>query len=300
MLIAGRGVEETLRKEGQKVKPFRPKKLESALEEIRRAGENGFKYLFVADSFLIMDAESQKTLFRELKKYNLRFAAQFHPDIVLKHPELVELAYECGLMTTVVGIQHGSESFSRKVYRRPNSNAKILEFARLLSRFSQLEIQYHMITGIHLETDEHFEEQLEFIKQLRDDKEIRLSEMSFNCLKLFPNTTLQKAITGQNLEQSIEDMIYKACMSLLRLQLDDNEFAAIYGDKYYRQRPYFLINKLYESYVNKKATEVVENERRLLFNETAFLASGKTVFDLGKTQPERHSSRRSHLGYDHQ
>ncbi|MBW1780215.1 MAG: cobalamin-dependent protein [Deltaproteobacteria bacterium] len=274
------------RKDGHKVKPYRPKKLQRALGEIRRAGENGFKYLFIADSFLVMDPESQKTLFREIEKYNLSFAAQLHPDIALKYPDVVEVAYECGLMVTVVGIQHGSETFSREVYHRCNSNEKILEFARLLSKFSQLQIQYHMITGNPLETDDDFEEQLAFIKQLRDDKDIRLSELSFNCLKLFPNTTLWKAITEQHIEQSIEDMIYKACMSLLRLELDDNEFAVIYEDRYYRKRPYFLINKLYELYLHSKMTEALEKERGISADKAAFLRSNKIVFDLGKMNPK--------------
>ena len=240
------------RRDGHKVKPYRPKHLEQALAEVRRAAENGFAYLFIADSFLVMEPEEQKILFRELEKYKIRFAAQFHPEFALNHPDVVEVAFECGLMVTVVGIQHGSESFSRDVYRRQNRNETIIKFARLLSRFEGLEIQYHLITGNPLETDAHFEEQLQFIKQLREDRHIRLSEMSFNCLKLFPNTALQKTISAANLEQSIEDMIFKAGMSLLRYELDDEAFTAIYKDPYFRRKPYFLINKLYECYLQAR------------------------------------------------
>jgi hypothetical protein len=160
------------------------------------------------------------------------------------------------------------------------------EFARLLSKFSQLEIQYHMIAGNPLETDDDLKEQLAFIKQLKDDKDIRLSELSFNCLKLFPNTTFRKTITEQDLEQSIEDMIYKACMSLLRFELDDNEFAVICEDKYYRKRPYFLMNKLYELYVHSKMTEALEKGRGISSYEAAFPRSNKTIFDLGKMNPK--------------
>jgi radical SAM superfamily enzyme YgiQ (UPF0313 family) len=239
-------------KDGHKVRPYRPKSLSRALEEVRRAAENGFQYLFIADSFLMMAPEAQKTLFRELKNYNIRFAAQFHPTIALKHPDVIEVACECGLMVTVVGIQHGSEAFSRNIYDRSNNNETILEFARLLSRFSGLEIQYHLIIGNPLETDAHFEEQLDLIRRLRNDKRIRLSEMSFFCLTLFPNTTLQKTIAAHKLEQSKDDMVYKTGMSLLRLELEDEDFTKVYEDPYYREKPYFLINKLYETYLRKR------------------------------------------------
>ena len=232
---------------GQKAKPYRQRTLESVLAEIRRAGEHGFRILNIADSFLAISIEEQYKLFAEIKKYNMRCSAQFHPEMTLKEPDIVRFAHECGLRTTVVGVQHGSERFSRDAYSRSNSNARILQWARLVSSLPEVEVQYHFITGNPLETDQDFEEHLDFIRTLREDPEIRIDELSFNVLKLFPNTSLTKRIEAEGLKQTMEDAIYKGSLSILRLALDDKEFSAIYDDPYYKERPFFLIPRVYEA-----------------------------------------------------
>ena len=242
-----------------KVKPYRQRSLDAVLREVRRAGEYGFKILNIADSFLAITTDEQRRLFSEIKKYDMRFSVQFHPEMTLKEPDIVHFAHECGLRTTVVGVQHGSERFSRKIYNRSNSNSRILEWARLASSLPQVEVQYHFITGNPLETDQDFEEQLDFIRTLREDPKIRIDELSFNMLKLFPNTSLTTCIHEQGLQQSMEDAIYKASLSILRLSLDDEEFSDIYRDSYYKRHPFFLIPRVYEVQMRINNDELVRD-----------------------------------------
>jgi hypothetical protein len=46
------------------------------------------------------------------------------------------------------------------------------------------------------------------------------------------------------------------------------------------------MNKLYELYLHSKMTEALKKERGISSDETAFLRSNKTVFDLGKMDPK--------------
>ena len=266
---------------GHTVKPYRPKSLDRVKLEVRRAAEKGYGTMFIADSFLLMDVEEQKELFREIKKYGMRFMLHFHPDLALKHPDLVAVAYESGLTTTVVGIQHGSESFAGEIYNRPNNNETILRFARLLSKFEDLTVRYHMITGNPLETDKHFEEQLELIRRLKEDDEIQITHIVFHRLKLFPNTTLHNQIVVEKgLEQSIEDMIYKSQMSVLRLWLDDDAFERVYQDPYYREKPYFLLHRVYEQKIEMEKRRIRSEVEHATRKRMTFETSRRRVLDL--------------------
>jgi radical SAM superfamily enzyme YgiQ (UPF0313 family) len=253
---------------GHKAKPYRQRSLDRVIQEVRRAGENGFRFLNIADSFLAISTSQQRQLFTEIKKQNMRFSAQFHPEVTLKEPDILRYAHACGLRTTVVGVQHGSERFSREVYCRSNSNTRILQWARLASSLPHIEVQYHFITGNPLETDYDFDEHLDFIRTLRDDPEIRIDELSFNVLKLFPNTSLTKRLQEQGLQQSMEDAVYKSSLSILCLMLSDKEFSHIYSDLYYKEQPLFLIPRVYEAQMRKNNNKLVKdtNPSQIVFD----------------------------------
>lgn len=249
-------------------KPYRARNIERVIKEIQRAGESGFRNLNIADSFLAITPEQQRLVFGKIKEYNMRFSAQFHPEMALKNPDIIEYAYDCGLRTTVVGVQHGSERFSREIYNRRNSNETILNWARLVSNFKEMEIQYHFIVGNPLETSGHFEEHLDFINRLKLADDIRVNELSFICLKLFPNTSLSKMVSEKGLYQSIDDAIYKACMSILRFELDDENFFSINKDNYYKEKPLFLVGKMYDNYIKKTRSKLIleSNPSRAIFD----------------------------------
>lgn len=276
-----------------KVKPYRQRSIDGVLREIRRAGENGFRIINIADSFLAITPEQQRMVFAEIKKYNIRFSAQFHPELALKNPEIVQFAHECGLRTTVVGVQHGSERFSREVYNRKNSNKIILQWARLVNSLEDVEIQYHFITGNPLETSEDFEEHLEFVRTLRDDPAIRIDEISFNILKLFPNTSLTNRIAEMGLQQSAEDAIYKSCLSILRLALEDDAFLAIYRDAYYKEQPFYLIPLVYETQMKLKHAKLIaeSNPSNIIFDLVA-----KKIEDIPVSKDVQSLSRNDNGG----
>ena len=267
--------------EGHRVIPYRSRSLARALEEVGYARDNGFTSVFIADSFLALPVEEQKTLFLEIERNRLSMElVHFHPQTAVRHPDLIETAYACGMKRTVVGVQHGDEAFSRDVYNRLNDNATLLEFARLLSRFPDLVIEYHFLTGNPLETPETFERHLAFLNALRKDARVRIGDVLFHRLKLFPHNLLTGRIESMALKQDIDRIVYEVYMSLLRLELEDEAFESVYRDPYYRKRPYFLMQKVHRLKYRDLEKAVSRDETDRLEARLAFHESGQSVFSL--------------------
>lgn len=234
----------------------RDKSIETVINEIRIAVKKGYKYFFIADPYLVGTPSYIKNFFVQLKKENfgINFAAQFEPTQLLLHPEILDIAMEAGLRTTVIGIQSGSKKFSKEIYNRNIDPNTILKFARLCAKYKgQLQVQYHFIFGNPLETEESLQETFELVKQLATDPIIQCEAVGCHRLFCFPNTQITDLINEQGVEPCSPEMwLYQATLCQVRLRVEDDEFGQIRNNQEFKENPLKLLDH-YKSILNRQA-----------------------------------------------
>ena len=91
---------------------------------------------FVDDCFFVRTVEELFLFSKEYKeKINLPFRVFLHPRYVTEEKLILALAAG-GLSSIDVGVQTGSESFNRNLYKRFVSNEEILRAAKLINKFA--------------------------------------------------------------------------------------------------------------------------------------------------------------------
>ena len=186
---------------------FRKRSVENVIQELQIIKER-FPFVetiqFFDDTFFSRstpDLEKFGKLFKE--KIGMPFHAQGSPATITE--KKMECLVDSGLIYTEMGIQTGSEN-TRKLYNRKDSNAEIVESAKIIHKFRDrlLVPDYHVIIENPWESDEDVIDTLNLILELPKPFSLRLATLQF-----FPGTVLYSKGKEEGLLEDDERDIYR-------------------------------------------------------------------------------------------
>lgn len=246
---------------GSRFPSRRNRSIDNMIEELKRAKKMGFVGICFADTYLVASSSQLIDLFRRIKEeVGLPFDAHLHLEQVMKHRSILDAAIECGLTTSTIGIQYGSENVAHNIYNRKISNSLMLDSAKLFLE-KGLNINYATIEGNPLVSDEDFEEHLHFLSKLPFD--INRCRLCVHKLKNLPGTPLTKRIELElPVNTDTNSWYYRALLSYARVLLDDEDFKEIRNSKFFEKKPKFLEELLERFSVDKalKSGDIIYNE----------------------------------------
>lgn len=197
----------------------------NVVNEIKFAQEAGYSMVFFMDSFLLASKSYLLELFEMYgREVGLPFFAQFLPDQVVNHPDMLDAAVRAGMVHTVIGIQSASEAINRDVFNRSTPNDITLEFAKMVTSYDNLKLDYHLITHNPFETESHYHEAIEFVGKLPR----RNAQLILQKLRPFVNTDLERKIREANLPPLDHEIhAWRSISYLMRFAIPDEEFSNI-------------------------------------------------------------------------
>jgi len=179
------------REAGLAVSPRRNRSLDSVFEELHRAKDAGFRQIKLIDPFLLGTSEYLVEFFKRYKnEIALPFFAQFFPQQILRHPEILALACEAGLAHTVAAIQSGSNRVNKLYLKRETPHHILLRFAQLLESHDGLAFDYHLLTHCPFETEEDMIEAYQLLSQLPKKR----AGLVLFRLRPYPHTEIERLI----------------------------------------------------------------------------------------------------------
>ncbi len=194
--------------------------VDDIIEELQFTKEQGFKFISFNDSFFLASRDHMINFFRRYKReIGLPFQAQLFPEQVLKDRSILEGAYEAGFRSCAIGVQSGSESVCKEIYNRATNNEKLIEFANLLTNYTDISVSYHFLTHNPFETDEDYKNTYSLISKL--PKKNAVLQMG----RLFPfiGTKIHQDIIEKKPQGVSDDEHCKrTLLSLLRFNIDDD------------------------------------------------------------------------------
>lgn len=204
----------------------RTRSIDDVISELVKAKEAGFTFISISDEFLVAPSHYMRELFQRYRdEIGLPFFAYVHPRVIETFPDIFELMIEAGLKKSVVGIQSGSEKFSRDIYCRNNSNADILWLAGKLND-AGIQIDYHFIGGNVFETDETFDHNLELVRLLPFD--IGNDTLTWSLFTAFPKSPIVERFGMAKLkEKNLAKWRYQGMLLYLRAIMEDEAFSTI-------------------------------------------------------------------------
>ncbi len=152
---------------GHSLPPYRLRSLDGIMQELRMIKSRGYKRIQILDSFLTGPKPFLLDLFtRYAQDIALPFSeVNFDPNQIIRSPEILDAALAAGLQRASIGIQHGSQTFRSRVFRRNTSNSRLLQVASIYQS-KGIETRYHIIAGIPLETQESLHDSLALVGEL--------------------------------------------------------------------------------------------------------------------------------------
>ncbi len=215
-------------KHGTPVKMRRTREINKIIEELKCLKKYRYRKINFMDSFFIGSNEFLLNLFeRYRKEVGIPFFAQFYPEQILKSPEILEGAVKAGLVHTVVGIQSGSERISNKIFNRKTSNQNLIAFSKLISKYDNILLDYHLITHNPFEDDFDFNENLGLLAQLPKKN----AQLVLQRLRPFPATEIDKMIKKEDFGKvDRAEQNKKFALYLIRFFTEDAEFEKICKD----------------------------------------------------------------------
>ena len=157
------------------------------------------KYFDIRDDSFSFRPLSQIKEFSEKykEKVKMRFKCLGDPKTITD--EKIKLLVDAGCTDIIIGIQ-GSERVNQELYHRPQTDKQVLDSAKFLSKYKNLNVMYDVITCNPYETAEDV---LNMIKLLQ--KIPKPYFLSVNNLVFFPGTGLYyKAIKDSKLSKQVE------------------------------------------------------------------------------------------------
>ncbi len=158
---------------------------------------------FFDDTFFAAPVEYFEEFSEQYKKrINLPFHAQCSPTTLTE--KKLSLLLDAGLYYTEMGIQTGSERI-KKMYRRMDSNEKMIEAAGLLTKYRKkmLVPDYHVILDNPWETREDVQDTLDLLLRLPGKFSLQISSLVF-----FPGTELNDRARQEGL---LKDELREVC-----------------------------------------------------------------------------------------
>ncbi len=194
--------------------------VDSIIEELQFAKEQGFKFISFNDSFFLANRDLMINFFRRYGcEIGLPFQAQLFPEQILKDRSILASAYKAGFRSCAIGVQSGSERVCKEIYNRATNNDKLIEFANLLTSYTDISVSYHFLTHNPFETDEDYKNTYSLISKL--PKKNAVLQMG----RLFPfiGTKIYQDIFEKKPKGVSDDEHCKrTLLSLSRFTIDDD------------------------------------------------------------------------------
>ncbi len=159
---------------------------------------------FFDDVFTAMPEQDLETLCHRLKtEIGLPYYAQASPSTLTE--KQLEMFVDTGLVFIELGIQTGSDRI-RKMYRRPESNARIVEAIQVIHRFRSrlLTPHYHVILDNPWETRSDVCDTLNLLTRLPGRFKLCLASLTF-----YPGTDLELKAREEGLLHDEELEVYR-------------------------------------------------------------------------------------------
>ncbi len=159
---------------------------------------------FFDDVFTAMPKHDLETLCREYKEtIGLPYYAQASPSLLTE--KQMDLFIDTGLVFMEIGVQTGSETI-RKMYKRPESNQRILEATQLIHRYRDklLKPHYHVILDNPWENRDDVRATLDLLTRIPGKFMLCLASLTF-----YPGTDLYYRAKEENMIQDEERDIYQ-------------------------------------------------------------------------------------------
>ncbi|OGQ67277.1 MAG: hypothetical protein A3F88_03795 [Deltaproteobacteria bacterium RIFCSPLOWO2_12_FULL_42_16] len=154
------------------------------------------------------------------KHVNMPFAAMFYPNVVRE--DTIKMLKDAGLSHARIGIQAGSEYVRKNLYKRNETNEKIIELASLFHKMG-IRITFDGIVNNPYETEKDLEESLRFYLEIPKPFELNLHSLVY-----FPKTELtEKALKDGIIKQEHIEGEADEALRLNHVLLKDKKM--IYG-----------------------------------------------------------------------
>lgn len=142
--------------------PYVKRDTDHLIEELSRAKSDGAEVISFLNDYMIGTRSELNDFFMRYKKeIGLPFIGALHIKQMLNNRDVLYNAIDAGLVQTVIGVQHGVESFRQSVYLRQESDEDILEYATILHE-NNVKKQYHLIVGCFCESEAMLEDSVAF------------------------------------------------------------------------------------------------------------------------------------------
>jgi len=166
------------------------------LQELKQKFPDTDFIWFTDDSFSIRSIDELKLFAKEYKKkINLRF--QCYVDPVTFSEEKLKILLDAGLKRIEMGIQTGSEKFSRNLYNRFITNKQILNTAKIINKYRHRMSppEYQIIIANPYEKEEDILATINLLKELPKPYYLQVFAMIF-----FPGTELYYKAINDNIK----------------------------------------------------------------------------------------------------
>ena len=146
--------------------------------------------VYFADDTFTMNTERLLKFCEELKKRNLIWHCESHAGTLAKHPELISVMVDSGLMTTQIGIESGNADVL-KAYGKQTTPEMVIGIVKRFRECGCLRVEGNLILGGALETKETLEQSIELAEKLIEAGHLMIE---LNCLYYapFPLTPMTK------------------------------------------------------------------------------------------------------------
>ena len=165
------------------------------------------KYVDFQDDVFTLDPEWIKHFSQEYRKnIGLPLSAVAHPEFI--NDEVISLLKEAGLFYLKVGIQSGAEQVRKNVYKRHDSNRKIVEAAKVLDRHG-VDVGYDIIVNNPYETHQDKEETVNLFLSLPRPFRLNIYSLAyFPCTELTVRALMDGFITNDCVENNSEKIAH--------------------------------------------------------------------------------------------
>lgn len=163
------------------------------IDNLKKYYPNLKKLVFADEVFAFNQKWTQEFCEKYCEKVDLPFAALFYPNVVRE--DTVRSLKDVGLTHARIGIQSGSEKIRKELYKRNETNRKIIECADIFHKYG-IRLTFDIIVNSPYETEDDLAESLRFYQRIP-----KPFELNMHSLVYFPRTELT--------ERALKDGIIK-------------------------------------------------------------------------------------------
>jgi len=187
------------------------RQIDDVIAELKSAKAKMKKLKFIRfwDEIFCDDLEWVKAFVEKYKEIGLPFEIWGHPLRI--DEQTVPLLKKAGLYKVVMGIQSGSPTIRREIFKRPEKQEQILAASRVLTKYKVPQVIYDLMLRHPFETAETMKETYELCKELEKPFSLQMHGLNF-----LPGTDIvQKAINANLVSpEEMDNLMYGTMQEL--------------------------------------------------------------------------------------